>query len=121
MTEEGAWEPVNTVISAVVLGVAVCFLWPARDTSFRYLLGFGIGIAFIAGVGLAWPIQAWREISSDQATYWAVGVAEGVAALVVLTVGVVRRVRQGPATGSPGSGEDESATVPPARGENELA
>jgi hypothetical protein len=96
ITENGDWEPINTVISAVVLGVALCFLWPPRDTSMRNIVGFAIGIAFILGVGLAWPVQAIWGADADAATYWGLGSAAAAAAVAVLQLAIVRWARRLP-------------------------
>ncbi|MGW1347382.1 hypothetical protein ACWCOV_40460 [Kribbella sp. NPDC002412] len=57
LTEAGAWEAVNTGISAIVLVVVWCYLFPYDGMQPRHLLAFCLVLAFIAAIGLAWPIQ----------------------------------------------------------------
>lgn len=84
LTEAGDWQPMNTIISAVVVAVAACFLWPSRGTRTRYLVGFGIAMAFVAGVGLAWPIQATFDVPADAATLWGLGAGAALVATVLI-------------------------------------
>jgi hypothetical protein len=86
LNEEGAWEPVNSGISLLVLVLVSCYLWPEPGTRGRYIVGFSVGVAFILGIGLAWPAQGLLGISPDAATY--VGFA---AAVVLVGLGMWQR------------------------------
>jgi hypothetical protein len=69
LTEDGPWDRINSVISAVVLAVVLCYLWPQAGISWPHLLAFCIVVSFIFAIGIAWPVQLGMG-SSEDATTW---------------------------------------------------
>lgn len=84
LTTEGAWDPVNTAVSAVVLAVVWAYTfsrgWP---TFVPEMVADALVVGFIAGIGLAWPVQ---EISgwSQQHTNWADYVSLGIGLIIAV-------------------------------------
>ncbi|GAA3403006.1 hypothetical protein ACKAE7_18110 [Pseudarthrobacter sp. NKDBFgelt] len=68
-TEDGSWEPINTITACVVLFVLLAFAWPAQRVRWRILVAVGSVFALVSGAALAWPLQDILKLEPDVASY----------------------------------------------------
>jgi hypothetical protein len=75
MVNEGAWEPLDTIIAAVVATILWCVTWPAEGDPFttRWAVAHALVYGLIAGTGLAWIVQSvkwWNYFEEADCTWW---------------------------------------------------
>lgn len=94
VTADGPWTLINTVVSGLAFGLILCFLWPDSEIARRHLAGLCIGVSFILGVSLAFPVQWATGVSPDHAIYLALAIAGAAVGVGTYLLYKVRRRRR---------------------------
>jgi hypothetical protein len=67
LTEAGNWEPINSVVSGIVLLIALCFSGGNRNLHGRERIGAAAAAGLMLATVLAWPIQDLFSLTPDNA------------------------------------------------------